>query len=179
MKDSQENTDSTFRLRLDTENKGIMFWYRLLMNLIWIIMSVWVAFGFISLSPLFTIVILAMTMVFGIPLTIVSLNSFSETQEIELDKKEFRLTKNRRYLRRQFTIPVGEITSITLKSPRLLSLENFVVWLKVFKNYVDIPAIETNKGTFYFGEYNMTKTDRKKLEEKLIKTQHNRVDGSD
>ena len=173
VKETREKTDMTFKLHLDIEDIGFMFLYRLLMNLGWLIMSVWVAYGFYTLSPLFTIVILGMTMVYGIPMTIVSINSFNETQEIELNKKEFRLTKKRRFMRRQITIPAGEITNISMKSPRLLSLENLLVLLKLFKNYVDIPAIETNNGTFYFGEYNLTKTDRKKLVETLKKTQHN------
>ena len=173
MNEPLDDIETNFELIINEEKRGLMFWYRLIMNLFAIVMFSWAAVGFYSLSPLISILIFIPTLLIGFPMSIVSLNSFSEKQKVKLDTKEFKLTKNRKYFAKEISIPVEQIVDVKLKPIRLNSLENFIVWLKVFKNYTDLPAIESKGGTYYFGEFNLTKVDRKELIENIKRTQHN------
>lgn len=93
MKNSEHVSGNYFELKIDKEKRDLSFWYRLVMTPSILIIGLWVAHGFYSLSPVISVLILLPTVFISFPLIIVTLNSFNEKQEITVNRNQVNIKK--------------------------------------------------------------------------------------
>jgi hypothetical protein len=92
----------------------------------------------------------------GVIMIIVNINSFKETQSLEITDSYLIINKQRPIFPKSIKIQIEEIKSIKLQPIEILrktNKENILVWIKVFQNHIKLPTIETKNSIHYCSEF--------------------------
>ena len=161
----------TLTIQIGLERFHFMRYYRIIFLPIFLILLLFLTGLFIkifAISVIFTI-----PFWFAIVLMIIgNINSFKETQIIKIDNKNVVIEKVRPIYPIKYQIPICEIQQIQLKQLEIgfgkrFNKENWLIWLKGFRNYVQLPTIITNTTNYYFFEYGDSKIEKEELTKML------------
>jgi hypothetical protein len=125
-------------------------YFRLINLLLVTGMLTFLTIKFLQIFPIFIIFIIPFYCAWTLTL-VGNINSFTETQTIEIDDKNFTIIKKRAIWPYKIDIPISEIIEIDLKpietglSINKFKLENWLVWLKLSWNSLTLPVIRTQE----------------------------------
>ncbi|KAA3645592.1 MAG: hypothetical protein DWP98_11170 [Bacteroidetes bacterium] len=143
------------KLSIEVEEFDFLRIYRICFIPVFLTILTFLSIVVYASSPLLLIFTIPFWLL-GLIMIIVNINSFKETQSIEITDSFLIINKQRPIFPKSIKIQISDINSIKLQPIEIIrktNRENILVWIKGFQNHIKLPTIETKDSIHYFSEF--------------------------